>query len=363
MLEKLLVQGLLDQTFKKKIENNSGACLRSRHDKDKCQRCFDLCLAGAIKLKETQVYVDPLECTDCNICVSSCYSRALHSADRPYLAFINKALDEKVQEFSCGCIKSQGKADVNFGCLRTIDPRFLGAIFAGDLRAQVKMDFSSCENCAYKDLGLDTKSLIEDFKDKAGNEALKISFGTLEAKEETDLSRRDLFKNIFKTTEDLAKSSVRKTSKDFGLDLETEENVDTLIKILLKKALKDGVDLSIFMPHIYSLEGSSACIFCRRCENLCPTGAIKVETYKDRDQLVLDQGLCNFCGRCLEKCPSSALRKSSLKDFEEKILYKKEKSLCRSCKVATSDLDDEGLCPTCALRRKNRRRKINRRKN
>ncbi len=361
MLEKLLVQGILDQTFKKKIEIHPGACLRSRHDKDKCQRCFDLCPAGAIKLKEDQVYVDPLECTGCNLCVSSCYSRALHVADRPYLAFINKALDEKIKEFSCGCIESQGKADVNFGCLRTIDPRFLGAIFAGDLRANVKMDFSSCENCAYKDLGLDTKALIEDFKDKAESKFLKISFGTLEVREETDLSRRDLFKNIFKTTEDLAKSSVRQTSKDLGLDLETQEDVDTLIKILLKKALKDGKDLSMYLPYIYSLEGSPACVFCRLCENLCPTGAIKVEANKDRDQLVFDQSLCNFCGRCLEKCPSSALTKSSLKDFENKVLYKKEKSHCKSCKVATSDLDDEGLCPTCALRRKNRRRKINRR--
>lgn len=361
MLEKILLQGLLDQTFKKKIDINNTRCLRVSHEKDKCQKCFDSCLEKAISLREDTVYIDPLVCTGCNHCVSTCYSRDLQASNRPYLALINKALDDRLQTFSLGCMETKDQADVNFGCLRTIDPRFLCAIFAADLKADIKIGQTPCQTCTYKDLGLDIKSLIAELKDVSKTEKLKISLGSLEKKEATDLSRRDLFKNIFKTTEDLAKSSVRQTTKDFGLDLETEENVDTLIKILLKKALKDGVDLSIFMPYIYSLEGSTACIFCRRCENLCPTGAIKVETYKDRDVLVLNQSICNFCGRCLEKCPRNALRKSSLKDFEEKILNKKEKSLCKSCKVATSDLDEEGLCPTCALRRKNRRRKINRR--
>lgn len=361
MLEKILVQGLLDQTFKKKIDINKTRCLRASHEKDKCQKCFDTCPEKAISLREDTVYIDPLVCTGCNHCVSTCYSRALQSSNRPYLALINKALDENSQTFSLGCMETKDQADINFGCLRTVDPRFFCAIFAADLKADIKIGETPCESCSYKDLGLGLQTLIADLKVLSKTDQLKISLGNLEKKEDTDLSRRDLFKNIFKTTEDLAKSSVRQTTKDLGLDLETEEDIDTLIKILLKKALKDGKDLSSYQPYIYSLEGSPACNFCSQCQRSCPQGAIKIKGDQTKDQLVLDQGSCTYCGRCLEKFPTKALSKTSLKDLDQKILYQKTKDHCKSCKATTSDLNEEGLCPTCALRRKNRRRKINRR--
>ncbi|MDO5028113.1 MAG: 4Fe-4S binding protein [Bacillota bacterium] len=355
MIERLVIGSLLDETFKKKIDSISNTCLRSRKEKDKCTRCFDICPEKALSLTDQGVYVDPLKCTGCNLCVTACYSRTLKSPDRPYLAFINKALDENLTSFSCTCMENKSKADVNFGCLRTIDPRFLAGIFAADLKAQVFMDFSHCDQCQYKDLGWDTKALIEDFREKAQGENLKISFESFKDKLDEDLSRRDLFKNIFKTTEDLAKSSVRSTSKSLGLDLEREEDLDTLIKILLKKAVKDGKDLGLYLPFVYSLDIEKPCVFCRTCQTFCPSGALKVESNKEADILSFDPDLCNFCGRCLEKCPSNIFTKALLKDFEKKHLYKKEKALCKGCKTNTSDLNEEGYCLACALRRKNRR--------
>ena len=45
------------------------------------------------------------------------------------------------------------------------------------------------------------------------------------------------------------------------------------------------------------------CIYCRLCENTCPSEAIQVEV----DHWVLDEEKCISCGVCLEACPADAL--------------------------------------------------------
>ena len=45
------------------------------------------------------------------------------------------------------------------------------------------------------------------------------------------------------------------------------------------------------------------CVRCGKCEQVCPTGAIRV----DEEIFRVDPSLCNGCGRCVEGCPQTAL--------------------------------------------------------
>ncbi|MBN1337430.1 MAG: 4Fe-4S binding protein [Deltaproteobacteria bacterium] len=65
--------------------------------------------------------------------------------------------------------------------------------------------------------------------------------------------------------------------------------------------------------------GEVACIACKACENVCPSGIIRVEgerrespvTGKKRAypvSFVLDMNACIFCELCVQVCPSDAIR-------------------------------------------------------
>ncbi len=64
------------------------------------------------------------------------------------------------------------------------------------------------------------------------------------------------------------------------------------------------------------------CIKCKKCEKLCPTGAIKVDELP-----VVDASLCDSCGKCVEGCPTKVLVL-----MEDKIQYKETE--CTGCQTA-----------------------------
>lgn len=53
----------------------------------------------------------------------------------------------------------------------------------------------------------------------------------------------------------------------------------------------------------------------RRCQKVCPAGAITIEPDGERGRRwSLDYGVCVFCGECISACPTSAIAGTG--DFE-----------------------------------------------
>lgn len=49
----------------------------------------------------------------------------------------------------------------------------------------------------------------------------------------------------------------------------------------------------------------SQCIGCKKCENVCPSTAIKVDTLTKRAQI--NPAICHQCGACVEVCPKDTI--------------------------------------------------------
>ena len=57
----------------------------------------------------------------------------------------------------------------------------------------------------------------------------------------------------------------------------------------------------------------NACIGCKKCEKVCPSGAVAVT-----DNLaVIDYTKCTHCGLCAAECPTGCLKKVFFPDIPE----------------------------------------------
>ncbi len=63
----------------------------------------------------------------------------------------------------------------------------------------------------------------------------------------------------------------------------------------------------LMITHEYSDEGlhiaSKHCIFCKKCEEACPVGAIS----NNGRWMIVDFGICIGCGDCVRSCPEKVI--------------------------------------------------------
>lgn len=355
MIEKIILDALFDDTFKRKVESVSRNCMRSTSERNKCTKCIELCPEKAISETRNGIIVDSILCGGCNLCVSECYSRTFSAAKKPYLHSLNKIVEGEYSKWRCK--KTATGEDINFGCLRTIDPRYIFALGFSDLSHKIQLDFSKCPGCEYENIGYDMEVLVDYVKELGKLENLSFEMGEVIVDEEEKIvSRRDFFNSILKDSQGITKSALKETTKNLGLDLEVEENLDALIKTLLKKGLSQNVDTSWMEEYIFDLKVDESCAFCYECVSYCPTKALKIENKKDEMNLIVDEELCNFCQRCIEKCRYNSISKAKFTKMKESILLNKEKTKCKGCRVATPSLNEEGYCITCEIRNKNRKK-------
>lgn len=138
--------------------------------------------------------------------------------------------------------------------------------------------------------------------------------------------------------------------------MDSDEEIDEIIKVLIKHGIKNNRSTEFIKEHIYELNVNDKCTFCYECVSYCPNKALTIENSVDSQNLVVDMNLCTFCNRCIEKCKENAISKKTYIDREKKIIFKKEKSRCKNCKTLTVELNQDGLCSTCEIRSKNRKR-------
>lgn len=355
MINKLLLNMFTGDVFVEKVKNNSRKCIRNKNEKDKCTRCVDMCPEEAISTSKDCVHIDPILCTACNLCVSACYSRNFSSDKFPYLKATNSILEKDSTVLSC--MKTSKQDSINFGCLRTIDKRYLYAYNYSDIDHNLKLDLSKCQGCQYEDIS--DMSYIEDLDREYEDSKSKIII----INEESDYipeSRRDFLNRLGKGLDSVKETTVKEalaSLEKLGLAKTDVEDVDIFIKLFVNKALNKSISLDKAKDIIYELSIGPTCTLCRKCINSCPKGALSINTTDDYEEIILDQKLCNYCDRCIEVCEFDSISKTPINNMDKKQVFKKHYRTCKACKIKATELRDNGLCNTCHIR-KNKKNKL-----
>jgi ferredoxin len=346
MIGDLLFETFLGDSFSEKIEYSKEKCLRETSERNKCEKCAKICPEEAITLEKRCISISQFDCTGCNLCVSNCYSGALKSTKKPYLEIMNDIVDKKAVDLTCK--KRKIKDCINVGCIRTMDFRFLYALMFSNLPFVINVDLSSCETCEYGKI----KSDIDILKnaDFGGRFSGKI-IDTVHVETEELMSRREFFESIFSDSKEFSKAQIREVSKKYGFEFDESEDVDKLVKVLLKRGLKENSDTEFMKEYIFTPAVDRNCDFCNECVSACPKKALEIKSDKNISVLMFSPEKCNFCGRCIERCRKNSISKSNFKDFKKEVLFLKKVKQCKICKTYTTELNEEGLCKTCEKRK------------
>ncbi|NLY20457.1 MAG: 4Fe-4S binding protein [Tissierellia bacterium] len=360
MFKDVLVKTLLGNDFKEKIHFNAQKCLRNNNFKDKCTKCKDICPEKAIENLNSSVKIDEILCTGCGYCVTECYSRSLSMKSnfyaKAYLGIFNSV------ESTYSCLKKPGDYGIN-GCFRLMDYKFLSAYKATGVDHNLILDLSECDDCMYKNLNEDFEKDIEKIFLNSENGPRVTLVNEIKVEDTTDspVSRRE-FLEVFKNKGTVVKDNfLNDFVEQFEFLNEGETYRDDLNRVVYA-LLKSRDDIEKYIDsneYIFTPSINQNCTMCRMCINLCPNGALKIETVNGESSILLDSSKCSFCGLCIEKCGDNAITKGVFKGFDVFTIHTKGVQKCKLCRSKVTKLNANGLCDTCFIRERNRKTKIN----
>lgn len=353
MLNKWILSIFLQDPFQDKVQVEEGRCLRRQPLKNKCEKCYEQCPEHAITRTDTSIAIDALSCTGCGVCVSSCYSLAIGLEEDPYKKAVQSI--EQNESLSWACMKSTENADINWGCIRAIDSRFLIALGLQKEIAPIQMDLTECHQCAYRELGVPLEKVCADLNHYNGR---VFHFVYSHAKKE--ISRRDFFRGIGIGGKELKESASKQVKKSLGTTSTEITKIDTLTDQLLSKISTNEIPSEMIMKYIYNVEITTDCTFCYRCVKACPYNALSIKRDLDEISIQIDPKKCTFCNLCVDICPEKACKKVNYdSDKNPKTLILRKTARCKDCRIQVPILSEDGRCPSCEIREKNRRNRLN----
>lgn len=351
MINELLFGKLVKSTFGDKILFYDEKCIRSTGLKDKCQKCFDICPEAAIDVEKKSININNLLCSGCGKCVSVCPTSALNSVKNPYSAAFLRLSSDELTSSTWGCMKSTGKIDINFGCLRFVDKVYLEILKASQYTHMIKVDFSNCNGCIYND----NKEFAEIF---GGEEVHSVRFEEMTNLNTNALNRREFLKGLMDKGNEYKDSTISDINASINEIIGKEnynEDIDEVNRVILGNLSIESIN-NIDVEKIFNLKFNNNCTFCKKCISYCPNDAIKTIKVENNEFIVYNVKKCNFCGICLERCEYKAIEKTKYTPSYEVKLVSKEIKKCVGCYNMTTDIDESGLCPTCRIREGNRKK-------
>jgi formate hydrogenlyase subunit 6/NADH:ubiquinone oxidoreductase subunit I len=373
-------------------------CQPWRHKKAECNICLEACpVEGCLSFKGNSVSVEKDLCNGCGICTTACPSGALVLEwldDLELQKRLVKASDGKPLTLFCGlgpetkdgCIQPEGPEGsclVKVPCLAVIkESHLVHLAFKNSLN--ITLDCSRCYECSFssgKDIidrtiayaqnlmaALGAPGRIDVLKEhpsqrgsifgRGGRAGRKK--GVREITPAPELSRRELFNFLGEkaratAAERILGKTVDRGDANAGRTGEVPER-----RAVLLDALKDGPEAASatladgeFPVRALTLNG---CVMCSRCDNYCPTEALKRVEHEGETAIEFDLALCMSCYQCKELCTDGAISYNGvigLKPMVERgavTLAAMTRVPCPKCsKQYHPELEKDG-CPTCAKR-------------
>ena len=263
-------------------------CLLYKNSVGGCDRCYQVCPQGAVRLEGWRVELDEVLCTGCGLCTGVCPGVALEYP----LGAIQEALIRGKGQLRCS--KAEGKGEEVL-CLGRLTPGLLAE--AGSRFGKVVLARGDCASCR---IGGPS---VPEHLERMAKEARRYHPVEVEVVEGPlpgePVGRRELFQALL--------GSARRTAADLVPELPLpqegeEKGLPAELRLRLLAARRAS---EVRWPRIRVEEG---CTLCPVCTNVCPTGAVRRVREGEEYVLYLLVEACTGCGACVESCPPQVIR-------------------------------------------------------
>jgi ferredoxin len=263
-------------------------CLLYKNSVGGCDRCYQACPRGAVRLEGWRVELDEALCTGCGLCTGVCPGVALEYP----LGGIQEALIRGKGQLRCS--KAEGKGEEVL-CLGRLTPGLLAE--AGSRFGKVVLARGACVSCRIG--GPSVPEHLERMAEEARRYhplEVEVVEGPLPGE---PVGRRELFQALL--------GSAKRTAADLvpELPLPAPEEEKGLPPELRLRRLAAERAFEVRWPRIRVEEG---CTLCPVCTNVCPTGAVRRVREGEEYVLYLQVEACTGCGACVESCPPQVIR-------------------------------------------------------
>ncbi len=263
-------------------------CLLYKNSVGGCDRCYQACPKGAVRLESFRVELDEVLCTGCGLCTGVCPGVALEYP----LGGIQEALIRGKGQIRCS--KAEGKGE-EVVCLGRLTPGLLAE--AGSRFGQLILARGDCATCRIGG------PLVPEHLERMAEEARRYHPVEVEVRQGElpgeKVGRRELFQALL--------GSAKRTAADLvpepPLAAEPEEKglpAELRLRLLAAKRAS-----TVRWPRIAVEEG---CTLCPVCTNVCPTEAVYRVREGEEYVLRLKVEACTGCGACVESCPPQVIR-------------------------------------------------------
>ena len=265
-------------------------CLLYKNSVGGCDKCYQACPKGAVRLEGWRVELDEVLCTGCGLCTGVCPGIALEYP----LGAIQEALIRGKGKLRCS--KAEGKGEEVL-CLGRLTPGLLAE--AGSRFGKVVLARGDCEACRIG--GPEVPERLARMAEEARRYfpvEVEVVEGELPGER---VGRRELFQVLL--------GSAKRTAADLVPELPLpaleEEKEGELPAELRLRRLAASRAPEVRWPRIRVEEG---CTLCPVCTNVCPTEAVRRVREGEEYALYLQVAACTGCGACVESCPPQVIR-------------------------------------------------------
>ena len=263
-------------------------CLLYKNSVGGCDRCYQVCPHGAVRLEGFRVELDEVLCTGCGLCTGVCPGVALEYP----LGAIQEALIRGKGQIRCS--KAEGKGEEVL-CLGRLTPGLLAE--AGSRFGKVVLARGDCATCRIG--GPSVPEHLERMAEEARRYhpvEVEVVEGPLPGE---PVGRRELFQALLGSARRAAAEMVPEPPLPTP---EEEKSLPTELRLRLVAARRAS---EVRWPRIRVEEG---CTLCPVCANVCPTEAVRRVREGEEYVLLLKVEACTGCGACVESCPPRVIR-------------------------------------------------------
>lgn len=307
----------MEQQSRTAVAFDTRSCLRSRYNRNECDRCLSVCHTHALILNERIVSFSSASCSECHACVAACPTDAITCTFdlSTVLSALHYYNGEAPLILTCGksgCYANQ----FLIPCIGLFSEPVLASMHCASAK-DFLLDVhrcASCENHAVLDRLQQNIRSLSDKLLKPGELKIQLLHDRDQHQSRLHGARRFFLQQAASSLLDWGREASAKlfvTNAKAPDRMEKEKNVSETSR-LLETALditqqENGKYANLLYSYRFHVTTDASCDCCSACSGMCPTGALKRVLVDGEKRLLFSSTRCNGCGLCVAFCRKKAI--------------------------------------------------------